>query len=96
MNIFVASLPFSMKETELRGYFEDYGEVSSAKIITDKASGRSKGYGFVEMPDDEQAQTAIESLNGVEINGRKMVVNKAEERKSTPSRGNYRGDYNRG
>jgi RNA recognition motif-containing protein len=82
MNIFVGSLPFKIEEDELRSQFEKFGAVSSVKIITDKYSGRSKGFGFVEMPDDEQAAKAIESLNGSEVMGRKIVVNKAEERKS--------------
>jgi RNA recognition motif-containing protein len=69
MNIFVGSLPFRLEETDLKDLFEEYGEVSSAKIITDKLSGRSKGFGFVEMPDDEEAQQAIDGLNGTEVNG---------------------------
>ncbi len=81
MNIFIGSLPYSLKESDLRAFFEEYGEVSSAKIITDKFSGRSKGFGFVEMPDDESAAKAIEELNGAEVDGRTIVVNKAEERK---------------
>ena len=93
MNIFVGSLPFSVKETELKEFFEEYGEVTSVKIITDKFSGRSKGFGFIEMSDDESAQKAINELNGAEIGGRKIVVNKAEEKKegSRPPRGDYRG-----
>lgn len=75
--------------------FEEFGEVSSARIITDKMSGRSKGFGFVEMSDDEQAKKAIEELNGAEVNGRSIVVNQAEERK--PSTGGFnRGGGNRG
>jgi RNA recognition motif-containing protein len=80
MNIFVGSLPFRLSEPELREVFEEYGEVSSAKIITDKFTGRSKGFGFVEMPDDEEAKKAVEALNGAEIDGRTIVVNQAEER----------------
>ena len=64
MNIFVGSLPFSLEESELQEFFEEYGEVTSAKIITDKFSGRSKGFGFVEMPNDEEARRAIDELNG--------------------------------
>lgn len=101
MNIFVGSLPFSLSDSELRGYFEKYGEVSSVKIITDKFSGKSKGFGFVEMPDDEQAQKAIDELHGYEISGRAIVVNKAEERKDNPRKGGFgggdsRGGYNKG
>jgi RNA recognition motif-containing protein len=100
MNIFVGSLPFSVKEPELQGTFEKYGEVSSVKIITDKFSGRSKGFGFVEMPDDEQAKQAIAQLNGSQMGGRTIVVNKAEERKEGERRsfGGNRGggNFNRG
>lgn len=81
MKLFVGSLPFSLEENELRNQFEKYGDVSSAKIITDKFSGRSKGFAFVEMPDTEQAQLAIAGLNGAEINGREIVVNEALEKK---------------
>jgi RNA recognition motif-containing protein len=101
MNIFVGSLPFKIQETELKEIFEEHGEVTSVKIITDKFSGRSKGFGFVEMPDDAEANRAIEELNGAEIDGRTIVVNKAEERKeSAPRRNNFRSgprnDFNRG
>ena len=95
MNIFVGSLPFSLKESELKEYFEEYGEVASVKIISDKFSGRSKGFGFIEMPDDEKAKKAIEELNGAEIDGRAIVVNKAEERKEGERRGGFSGG-NRG
>ena len=81
MNIFVGSLPYDLSEAELRDIFEKFGEVSSVKVITDKISGRSKGFGFIEMPDDEQAKKAIEELNGAELAGRSIVVNKSEERK---------------
>ena len=100
MNIFIGSLPFSLEETELKEFFEEFGEVTSAKIITDKFTGRSKGFGFVEMPDDEAAKKAIEELNGAEVSGRSIVVNKAEERKDTRKSGGYsgggRGGYNKG
>ena len=96
MNIFCGSLPFSLEETELREFFEKYGEVSSVKIITDKFSGRSKGFGFVEMPDDEHAKKAIEELNGTEMSGRTVVVNKAEERKEGAPRRSFGGGGNGG
>ena len=91
MNIFVGSLPFSLQEAELQGVFEEYGEVNSCKIITDKFSGRSKGFGFVEMSDDEAAKKAIEELNGAEIGGRAIVVNEAEEKKAGERRGGFGG-----
>lgn len=96
MNIFVGSLPFSLEENELREFFEEYGEVSSVKIISDKFTGRSKGFGFVEMPDDAQAQKAIDELNGAEVNGRTIVVNKSEEKKDGPRRSGFSGGDNRG
>jgi RNA recognition motif-containing protein len=98
MNIFVGSLPFKIEEDELREFFEEYGEVSSVKIITDKFTGRSKGFGFVEMPDDEQASKAIEELNGSEISGRSVVVNKAEDKRDSNrgGGGGYGGGGNRG
>ncbi|MDL2227581.1 RNA-binding protein [Odoribacter sp. OttesenSCG-928-L07] len=80
MNIFIGSLPYKVKDGDLRQLFEEYGEVSSAKVITDRDTGRSKGFGFVEMPDDEQGQRAINELNGAEIQGRNVVVNQANER----------------
>jgi len=96
MNIFVGSLPFSLEENELREFFEEYGEVSSVKIISDKFTGRSKGFGFVEMPDDAKAQKAIDELNGAEVNGRTIVVNKSEEKKDGPRRSSFSGGGNRG
>ena len=96
MNIFVGSLPFSLEENELREFFEEYGEVSSVKIISDKFTGRSKGFGFVEMPDDAAAQKAIDELNGAEVNGRTIVVNKSEEKKDGPKRSGFSGGGNRG
>lgn len=99
MNIFVGSLPFRLQEAELSKEFEKFGEVSSVKIITDKMTGRSKGFGFVEMPNDEQAQAAISSLNGAQVGGRDIVVNQAQERKEGGGGGGERrsfGGNNRG
>ena len=80
MNIFVGSLPFSLEEADLRESFEAYGAVESVKIITDKFTGRSKGFGFVEMSNDDEAQKAIDELNGATVAGRTIVVNKSEPR----------------
>ena len=96
MNIFVGSLPFSIEEADLRGFFEEYGTVDSVKIISDKFTGRSKGFGFVEMPNDEEAQKAIDELNGGTVEGRTIVVNKSEpkpegERRSFNRNGNGGG-----
>jgi RNA recognition motif-containing protein len=80
MNIYVGSLHFKMNEAELKEIFEEYGEVTSAKIIMDKYSGKSKGFGFVEMPNETEARKAIEELNGAEVSGRNIIVNESIER----------------
>ena len=95
MNIFIGSLPYNLQESELKEFFEEYGEVTSVKIITDKFSGRSKGFGFVEMSDDAQALKAIEELNGAEVSGRTIIVNKSEEKKPEDRRSGG-GGFNRG
>jgi len=89
MNIYVGSLHFSMNESELKELFEKYGEVTSAKVIIDKYSGRSKGFGFVEMPNEAEAKKAIVELNGTEVQGREIIVNESIER--TDRRSNFRG-----
>jgi RNA recognition motif-containing protein len=86
MDIYVGSLPFKMKEAELREIFEKYGEVSSAKIIIDKMTRQSKGFGFVEMPDAAQAKDAISNLNGQEVMGRELVVNESQKTERTGPR----------
>ena len=95
MNIFVGSLPFSIEEADLRESFEAYGAVDSVKIITDKFTGRSKGFGFIEMPNDEEAQKAIDELNGATVQGRAIVVNKSEP-KPEGERRSFNGGGNRG
>ena len=95
MNIFVGSLPFSIEEADLRESFEAYGAVDSVKIITDKFTGRSKGFGFVEMPNDDDAQKAIDELNGATVQGRAIVVNKSEP-KPEGERRSFNGGGNRG
>ena len=80
MNIFVSSLSFKAKSEDLKQLFASYGEVASAKIITDRNSHRSKGYGFVEMPNDSEAEKAINALNGSEHLGRAINVSIARER----------------
>ncbi len=82
MNIYVGNLDFKVNENDLTGIFEEYGTVSSVKIITDKFSGRSKGFGFVEMDNDDEAKKAIEGLNGATLESREMVVNEARPRKN--------------
>ena len=80
MNIYVGNLPREVNEEELRGTFEPFGQVTSAKIITDKFSGVSRGFGFVEMADDEEAKAALAGLNGKELKGRTLTVNEARPR----------------
>jgi RNA recognition motif-containing protein len=99
MNIFVAKLDYGTTSEELQTLFEGYGEVSSAKVIMDRETGRSKGFGFVEMPDDDAAQEAISNLNDSEVHGRTIVVKKAEPRENNRggfNRGGGGGGYNRG
>src|SRR6478672_1203449 len=78
MNIYVGNLSWQMTDEDLRTLFEQYGSVTSAKIVKDKVSGRSKGFGFVEMPDDSEAQNALSSLYESEVLGRKIIVNEAQ------------------
>lgn len=82
MNIYVGNLPWSTAEEDLRSAFEAYGEVSSAKVITDRETGRSRGFGFVEMPDNGAAQSAIDGLNEKDFEGRTLRVNEARPRGS--------------
>ena len=77
MNIYVGNLNFRVKEPQLQEAFEAFGEVTLVKIVRNKETGRSKGFGFVEMSDDEKASTAIESLNNSEFEGRRMIVAQA-------------------
>ena len=82
MNIYVGNLTFSMTEEDLRSAFAAHGEVSTARIITDRETGRSRGFGFVEMPDDSQAETAIQAMSGKDIDGRALTVNEAKPREN--------------
>ena len=91
MNIYVGNLPYSTDRDELKSTFGAFGEVSTARIVTDRETGKSKGFGFVEMPNDNEARQAIEELNGKEIGGRKAVVNEARPREERP-RGNFGGE----
>ena len=80
MNIYVGNLSWSMTDDDLMNLFTEHGSVTSAKILKDKMSGRSKGFGFVEMEDDEAAKAAIAALNETEVQGRKLVVNESQPR----------------
>jgi len=101
MNIYVANIPWKATEEELRGLFAEYGEVSSAKIVIDKFTQRSRGFGFVEMKDDSAGRTAITQLNGFDFMGKNLVVNEARPRTDSPrpgggNRGGFRkGDFNK-
>ncbi|HUM98170.1 MAG TPA: RNA-binding protein [Chitinophagaceae bacterium] len=86
MNIYVSNLPFSVVDEDMRSYFAEYGEVTSAKVIMDKYTNRSKGFGFVEMPDDAAAEKAIAELNGATIEGRQIKVNVARPKEERPAR----------
>ena len=87
MNIYVANIPFKATEDELKGLFEEYGEVSSTKIILDKFTQRSRGFGFIEMSDDAAARQAITSLNGADFMGKNLVVNEARPKTDAPRGG---------
>ena len=80
MNIYVGNLSWSMTDDDLMNLFTEHGSVTSAKILKDKMNGRSKGFGFVEMEDDEAAKAAIAALNETEIQGRKLIVNESQPR----------------
>ena len=89
MNIYVSNLGFSVQDEDLRGYFSEYGEVTSAKVITDKFTNRSRGFGFVEMPDDSAAQKAIKELNGAVVEGRSISVNVARPREEKSNKRSF-------
>lgn len=95
MNIYVGNISWDLTEEDLRSTFEPHGQVSSVKIITDKFTGRSRGFGFVEMPDKAEAEAAISNLNGKELKGREIVVNEARPRQES-SRGGGRSRSSRG
>lgn len=100
MNIYVGNLPRELSEEELRKAFEAYGKVETVSIIKDKFTGSSRGFGFVEMPTQEEAQAAISGMNGREVGGRKLTVNEARPRTEGSGGGRNRfrssGDRHRG
>lgn len=87
MNIYVGNLPYSIADEDLRGLFAAHGEVKSAKVIMDRETNRSKGYGFVEMPDNAQAQAAVAALNGQQVGGRALRVNESQKDRPAPGPG---------
>ena len=82
MNIYVGNLSYGMSEQELRDAFAAYGDVASVKILTDRETGRSRGFGFVEMPNQSEGEAAVSNLNGKELSGRALRVNEARPRES--------------
>ena len=97
MNIYVANIAYSAKDQDLRELFEAFGEVTSAKIIMDKATNRSRGFGFVEMSDDTAGKAAIEGTNGKPFHGRDLVVNEARPRtEGAGGGGGFRSGGDRG
>lgn len=91
--LFIGKLPFSASESDLHSLFEEFGPLVSAKIVMDHATGRSRGFGFVEIEDDERADKAIEALNGAQMDRFNIVVSeaRAEERRPRPQGGGFRG-----
>jgi len=97
--LFVGSLPFTVKEDELKDLFSQAGNVETAIVIIDKMTGRSKGFGFVEMSSDEEAAKAVEMFNGSDFNGRNIIVSEARPQEDRPRNtfgGGSRGGFNRG
>jgi RNA recognition motif-containing protein len=90
MNIYVGNLSWGLKEQDLTDLFAPFGEVASAKIVMDKFTQRSKGFGFVDMPNDEQAQAAIAQLNGSEVDGRNLVVNESRPKEGGSEGGGFK------
>ena len=86
MNIYIGNLSYSVKESDLKEVMEDYGTVDSVKLIIDRDTRRSKGFAFVEMPNDQEAKNAINELNGAENQGRQMVLKEAPPKESAPRR----------
>lgn len=84
MNLYIGNIPYSISESELTQLFAAFGEVTSLNIVKDKMTNRSKGFGFVDMPDSAAANAAINELNGKEVNGRKMIVNEARPKTDKP------------
>ena len=96
MNIYVGNLAHQVTDEELRQAFEEFGQVTEARIIMDKFSGESRGFGFVEMPSKEEAEKAIEEMNGKDIKGSEVKVNEAKPKTDRGGRGGGRGGYGGG
>ena len=101
MKLFVAGLPYDLYDDELMEIFEKFGTITSAKVAIDKETGKSRGFGFVDMPNAEEAREAVEGLNDISLGTKPLVVKEADERSSGPgggggSRGGYRGGGGQG
>ena len=94
MNIYVSNLSFNVTDDDLEGFFADYGEVSSARVITDKFTNRSRGFGFVEMPSDEAARKAIAELDGGVVEGRAIKVSEARPREERSDKRSFARNNN--
>ena len=92
MNIYVSNLSFNVQDEDLKDFFTEYGEVSSAKVITDKFTGKSRGFGFVEMSDDEAAKKAIAELDQATVEGRNIRVMEAKPKEDKHARRNFRSN----
>lgn len=86
MKLYVGNLPFSVQEQDLKSFFSSYGSVSKVEVITDRETGRSKGFGFVEISNEDEANQAIEDLNGKDLGGRAVIVNEARPRENRENR----------
>jgi RNA recognition motif-containing protein len=97
MNIYVSNLSFNVQDEDLKGFFTPYGEVTSVKIITDRETGRSRGFGFVEMPDETASKKAIAELDGATVDNRtiSVTVAKPKEERSSGRGGSNKGGYNK-
>lgn len=96
IKLYVGNLPFSTDDTQLRGLFESHGEVVSASVVMDRDTGRPRGFGFVEMSNDNEAKAAIEAMNGQQVEGRAIVVNEARPREARGGFGGGGGGGGRG
>jgi RNA recognition motif-containing protein len=96
MNIYISNLSFDVQDEDLKNFFDPYGEVTLAKVITDRETGKSRGFGFVEMADEGAAKKAIAELDGTTVENRTINVSVAKPKGDRPSRGNSGGGFNNG
>jgi RNA recognition motif-containing protein len=94
MNIYVSNLSFNVQDEDLREFFAPYGEVTSAKVIMDRLTNQSRGFGFIEMPDEEASKKAIAELDGATVENRTIKVNEARPKEERPARSDNGGGYN--